>query len=344
MLVLDRILSSQRFPIASRAITLVGCLVVASPTFAQSSTPDPQAVDVQPQAVETQPQALETQPQTLETQPQAPQAVEVGSPDVAELGVTVVDSPGVGVLVKGVVAGSPADAAGIVAGDFIVAFGDSQVVDPNDLTTSIQASAIGSTVSIGVWRDGTEESRNVVLAAWRSLNSRGGRGWLGVSLDSLATDGARILSVSPGSPADQAGLRAGDNITAVGEIAIGNAADLMNVIAQQKPGSIVAITVIQDGNEVSPEVKLGTVPGGPQFSFRFPWSDMDAYRMPGDLVPIVPPAMPLDIVPDPYSPWKEDFEKLKREVEVMRQQLRQAGGSLEAEDSNDSATGDQAIE
>ena len=75
---------------------------------------------------------------------------------VAELGVVVVDSPAVGVLVQSVIAGLPADAAGINSGDFIMAVDGTAVVEPGDLANAIRAKSVGSTIAVDLWRDGQE--------------------------------------------------------------------------------------------------------------------------------------------------------------------------------------------
>ncbi len=92
-------------------------------------------------------------------------SVQIAAGDVAELGVMVADSPGIGVLVKGVMAGSPAEAAGVTSGDFIMSIDGSGINDPKDLATAIQAKPMGSTVAIEVWRDGQQVTKQVLLAS-----------------------------------------------------------------------------------------------------------------------------------------------------------------------------------
>src|SRR3712207_1472742 len=60
-------------------------------------------------------------------------------------------------------------------------------------------------------------------------------------------EGAGLRSVTPGSAAERAGLRAGDVVTKIGDLAIKNAGDLSNVLAQYKPGQTVKVEFNRNG-------------------------------------------------------------------------------------------------
>ncbi len=145
--------------------------------------------------------SLATSPESWADPPeQADGPVQIAAGNVAELGVMVADSPGVGVLVKGVVAGSPAEAAGVSSGDFIMSIDGSGVNEPTDLSTAIRAKPVGSTVAIDVWRDGKQDTKQVMLVA-SATAQKNGSAWLGVRLRPNDQNGARIAMVVPGSPA-----------------------------------------------------------------------------------------------------------------------------------------------
>jgi serine protease Do len=59
--------------------------------------------------------------------------------------------------------------------------------------------------------------------------------------------GIVIGSVVPGSPADQAGLKTGDTITAVDGKKVSKGAELVSDIASRKPGSKVTLSIIRNG-------------------------------------------------------------------------------------------------
>ena len=70
--------------------------------------------------------------------------------------------------------------------------------------------------------------------------------------------GARLRSVSPGSPAEKAGLQAGDIVTKVGDRRITDADTLIVAIRSYDPGTAVTITLTRDGSTRTVKVTLGT--------------------------------------------------------------------------------------
>ncbi len=75
------------------------------------------------------------------------------------------------------------------------------------------------------------------------------------------TSGAAVTSVVPGSPAAQAGLRAGDVITQVEGKDLKGESDLAAALADKKPGDKVKLTVVRNGSPQTIEVTLGQAPG-----------------------------------------------------------------------------------
>jgi Do/DeqQ family serine protease len=93
------------------------------------------------------------------------------------------------------------------------------------------------------------------------------RGMLGVGVQSLTPELAKALglkdsrgvlinSVQPGSPAEKAGLRAGDVITALNGTPIDDPNALRNRIASTPPGTEVTLTVVRDGHEQQVQARL----------------------------------------------------------------------------------------
>jgi putative serine protease PepD len=71
--------------------------------------------------------------------------------------------PSSGAVVVSVEAGSPAQSAGIEEGDVIVSYNGKAVKTALDLTTDVQASAVGSTASITLWRGRTKKTFSMTL-------------------------------------------------------------------------------------------------------------------------------------------------------------------------------------
>ena len=75
-----------------------------------------------------------------------------------------------------------------------------------------------------------------------------------------AKDGLSLAGVREGGPAAQAGLKEGDLIIKVGDLAIGTIYDYMDSMNKHKPGDKVEVVVKRDGKDVKLPVTLGSRP------------------------------------------------------------------------------------
>jgi serine protease Do len=93
------------------------------------------------------------------------------------------------------------------------------------------------------------------------------RGMLGVTVQNVNSDlarslgldkvaGALISSVTPGSPADRAGVQRGDVVTELDGVAVTDSNNLRNHVARTQPGSTVRLKVLRDGQEHDLTAKL----------------------------------------------------------------------------------------
>ena len=109
-----------------------------------------------------------------------------------------------------------------------------------------------------------------VTAVVEQLKENGSveRGWLGVALQDLdsalaetlgldGTEGALVAEVVPGSPAEAAGLEAGDVVTRFDGEAIESVRDLTFTVAGRRPRESVSVEVIRDGRALELDVELG---------------------------------------------------------------------------------------
>ncbi|HEX6587429.1 MAG TPA: M20/M25/M40 family metallo-hydrolase [Longimicrobiales bacterium] len=84
------------------------------------------------------------------------------------------------------------------------------------------------------------------------------RTWLGTVPDFAPVDhGVRISGVSAGSPAEAAGLQAGDIVVKLGEHEIGDLYALTDALRAYQPGDVVDVTVLRDGASITRSVTLG---------------------------------------------------------------------------------------
>jgi serine protease Do len=171
-----------------------------------------------------------------------------------------------GALVQDVSSDGPAAKAGLKAGDIIIKRDGKPVNDTVSFRNAIAQTAPGTTVSLGVWRDGKEQTLKVKLDELPSQGEakRGPRGQdrgsstgRGLRLSDLTpelkrrlnvqTDGAVVVALTPGSAAERAGLQPGDVIVQVGEQPVKSAADAAKALAksESKP---VRLRLLREGH------------------------------------------------------------------------------------------------
>lgn len=126
------------------------------------------------------------------------------------------------------------------------------------------------------------------------------RAVLGISIgadDTKNSAGVRVEAVTPGGPADEAGLRAGDTITAINGVRFQPAArqsaveQLMNYMDKVKPGELLKLTYLRDGRMHAVTLKAGRLA---DYSFAFSLPPLPP-------VPPVPPVAPVPPAP-PIQP------------------------------------------
>jgi serine protease Do len=126
----------------------------------------------------------------------------------------------------------------------------------------------GGSVGIG-FAIPTEVAKDVIA----SLKERGvvARGWIGVQIQAItpeiaeslglkSTKGALVAQPQRGGPAEQAGLKSGDVITALDGQKIDSPRELARKVAALGPGKIAEITYLRNGSEKTAKIKLGTLP------------------------------------------------------------------------------------
>ena len=155
-----------------------------------------------------------------------------------------------GALVSSVSGGGPAAAGGMQRGDVITAVDGHEVRTSNDLRNRIAGTTPGTTVRLTVLRDGSERTISARLdelpssaqASAGPAGEEGGSDAFGLAVEPLPRDRARALglgtgvgllvtSVTPGSPASDAGFRRGDVIEEVNGHRVGTVADLRAAVS-----------------------------------------------------------------------------------------------------------------
>ena len=97
------------------------------------------------------------------------------------------------------------------------------------------------------------------------------RGWIGVAVQELTPElaesfklgdlqGVLISEVVRGSPADKAGVKAGDILTSVGNKPMTDSSAMLETISSLPPGKIVLLKLTRNQREVVVQVKIGKRP------------------------------------------------------------------------------------
>ena len=88
----------------------------------------------------------------------------------------------------------------------------------------------------------------------------GSHGITGVYGGDTGHTGSTSPAIVPGSPAERAGLKSGDIITAVNDVAVDGAHPLQDLLVQFSPGTDINLTILRDGERLVVALTLGTRP------------------------------------------------------------------------------------
>jgi len=200
-----------------------------------------------------------------------------------------------GVFVDSVVPGTPAEKAGIKAGDVILEFDGERVRSVRGLTRLVSETPPQRTVKAVIVRDGSRRTFDVTPERDRFTSDNvfrlnpglpmlkppadlpvpqlpqgrlRYRGFIGVTLDPIAGElsdhfgvsgGVLISAVDLDSPAARAGLRAGDVITAANGEPVKQPSDVNAAVRNVRPGSKLELTIVRDRKEMTVAVDVPLV-------------------------------------------------------------------------------------
>lgn len=171
-----------------------------------------------------------------------------------------------GALVNSVETDSPADKAGIQAGDVITGFGAGEVTSASDLPLLVGNTPVGTAVPVRILRVGEEKTLEVTVDALTEKDGKGGKrvasvnagkATLGIIITDLSVqqrkennlkdEGVLIQEVVSGSVAENAGLEQGDIIISINNSPVHSVNELRSAVAAAPQGKPLALLVIQDG-------------------------------------------------------------------------------------------------
>jgi serine protease Do len=194
-----------------------------------------------------------------------------------------------GVFVSEITSGGPSEKAGMKEGDVIVAINSKPVHDGNQLVGTVTATPIGSSLNVTVDREGKRHELKVVVADLAHVFPKEyGDGnessskteptavSFGMEIQNLTDQqferlglkqkgGVQVVSVVPGSFAEEIRLAPGDVIVAINRQTVSSTEDITRIRGAFKAGDAVQFRVLRKGagrsGEWAANYLAGTLPG-----------------------------------------------------------------------------------
>jgi len=170
-----------------------------------------------------------------------------------------------GVLVERVQPESPAAKAGLRDNDVITRYGEQVIEGVVQFRRLVRETPPGRTVALGIWRDGKSANVSIEVGTFRApgewpismhtlpgfrifdmntarlgIQAENLSGQLGAYFGAPGNEGVLVREVTPGSPADKAGIKAGDVIIKANGVPVHSLADLQGE-------SHLALTLLRKG-------------------------------------------------------------------------------------------------
>lgn len=272
-----------------------------------------------------------------------------------------------GVLINRVIKDGPAQKAGLRRDDIVIAFNGDKISDDEMLRELIAHSDAGDKVTFTVMRGDDKKEIEVVLEErddedanfWGWNNNFPPSGffsgparkysgsfrdhatklpYLGVKMSDLTEqlgdffgvrdgDGVLITEVIKDSPAEKAGLKAGDVIVQIGEARIENSSDVSELISDREVGDEVELGLLRDKRSVTLKATLGETDG--LFFGNFAPFDNDIIDLSGlGALGQLGNLRALQFgTPGPLNSFdddlKSDMKQLKRELQELQQEIKE---------------------
>jgi serine protease Do len=188
----------------------------------------------------------------------------------------------------------PASKAGIKEGDVVLEYNGSPVEGVEQFVRMVRETPVGRSVKVAVWRNGAMQSFAVTVGERQGtvLQTPGGTvhipeippieiprfqmSWqssmLGIEGESLGAerqlaeffgvkDGVLVRQVLRNTPAERAGLKAGDVITKVDGTSVGSTRDISAQLRNARSNRSVTLTVVREKKELQLTATLDQIGG-----------------------------------------------------------------------------------
>jgi len=170
----------------------------------------------------------------------------------------------VGALISQVYGGSPAEKAGLKAGDAVIEIDGVKVTNSQDVVREVLKKQVGQKVNFVILREGKRTEISLTTAQMpEKIGEREpvkpAREWFGLRVSNVTpdiakqlgltkTEGVVIVGMDPNSVAQRAGLKAGDIILEVNRQKVFNENDYRSVMEKPKPDQGVLFLIDREGS------------------------------------------------------------------------------------------------
>jgi serine protease Do len=169
-----------------------------------------------------------------------------------------------GALISQVYGGSPAEKAGLKAGDAVIEIDGVKVTNSQDVVREVLKKQVGQKVNFVILREGKRTEISLTTAQMpEKIGEREpvkpAREWFGLRVSNVTpdiakqlgltkTEGVVIVGVEPNSVAQRAGLKAGDIISEINRQKVFNENDYRSVMEKTKPDQDVLFLIDREGS------------------------------------------------------------------------------------------------
>lgn len=256
-----------------------------------------------------------------------------------------------GILITDVAKDGPAAAAGIEGGDILVKLDGEKIKSLKSLRIVLAAKKPDDDVKAIVIRDGKEKKLKVKLGrkpapAKAEMEGCSGpkRAFLGVEFQELGDQLAEYFKVKSGvlikrvaeeSPAETAGLKAGDVILKINDSEIASSDDLPKTMQSFKPGDEVTVFVSRAGDKKEFKAKLGEAPEKQSITWDLEnlkclkgleglkcLETLEDVDWEGIQIKVLKGLEDLEIDLDDDEELREEIEELRKEIEELRKEMK----------------------
>lgn len=259
-----------------------------------------------------------------------------------------------GVLVNDVAENSPAEEAGLKAKDVILAWNGKTVINSQTLTELVGDSKAGDKVKLSINRAGKDMEVAITVGERKEPRVYSKRGsesapllkefpysanmkgiGIGVSLQSLSGDlgtyfgvpdgkGALITEVMKDTPAQEAGLKAGDVVLKADDTEIETPSDVSSIIGNKHKGDKVKLVIMRDKSEKTVTLAVDEIESlGSADMLNSPEMQMYRYFHDGKQMPQMRRFDSND-----NSNMQQQLDELQNKLEEMQQKLQKLEGKM----------------